>query len=197
MGMNFVSYNIHSLIHIAQDARKFGPLDNVSAFPFETFLGTMKKLVRRPQNPVQQIVRRIHERQKVSNPNNISVSSPLIQLHFSGPLLESMGTYEQYRRYDDGQTVISSKTGNDCFSVGGRVVLVRNILSPAGTVKVLCSCFENAESFFSYPLDSERLGILFVFNLSKDFQIIPVEELKTKMVLLPFKTGYVALPLLH
>ena len=83
------------------------------------------------------------------------------------------------------------------MTVGGRVVLVRNILSSAGTVKVLCSCFENGKSFFSYPLDSERRGILFVFNLSKDFQIIPVEELKTKMVLLPFKTGYVALPLLH
>ena len=85
-GNEFVSYKIHSLIHIAQDARKFGPLDNVSAFPFETFLGTMKKLVRRPQNPVQQIVRWIHERQKVSNQNNMSVSSPLRQLHFSGPL---------------------------------------------------------------------------------------------------------------
>ena len=38
-GTEFVSYDMHSLIHLAQDARKFCPLDNVSTYPFETFLG--------------------------------------------------------------------------------------------------------------------------------------------------------------
>ncbi|KAG1927354.1 hypothetical protein F2P79_024292 [Pimephales promelas] len=32
---------------------------------------------------------------------------------------------------------------------------------------------------------------------TENLQLLPVEELKTKMVLLPHKTGYVALPLLH
>lgn len=196
-GAEFVSYNMHSLIHLAQDARNFGPLDSVSAFPFETFLGKLKKLVRRPQNPVQQLVRRIHEKQKVASQKTTSVFSPLKQLHFSGPLINSIATWEQYRRYNDGQTLISSSRGDDCFSVGGRILIVRNILSHSGTVKVLCNFFETAKSFFTYPMDSSCLGILFVFNLSEDLQLLPVEELKTKMVLLPLKTGYVALPLLH
>lgn len=38
-GLDFVGYNIHSLIHLAQDVRKFGPLDSISCFPLETFLG--------------------------------------------------------------------------------------------------------------------------------------------------------------
>ncbi len=125
-----------------------------------------------------------------------SVFSPLKQLHISGPLIKSIATWEQYRRYNDGQTLISSSRGDDCFSVGGRILIVRNILSHSGTVKVLCNFFETAKSFFTYPMDS-CLGILFVFNLSEDLQLLPVEELKTKMVLLPLKTGYVALPLLH
>ncbi len=133
----FLSYNMHSLIHLAQDAWKFGPLDSVSAFPLETFLGKLKKLVRRPQNPVQQLVRRIHERQKVASQKTTSVFSPLKQLHFSGPVINSVATWEQYRRYNDGQTLISSSHGDDCFSVGGRVLVVWNIVSHSGTVKVL------------------------------------------------------------
>ena len=63
-GPENVVYNVHNLVHLADDARKFGSLDNVSAFPFETFLNKLKKMVRRPQNPVAQIVNRIGERQQ-------------------------------------------------------------------------------------------------------------------------------------
>jgi len=56
MGMNFL-YNTHGLIHLVQDARKYGALDSVSCFPIENYLGLLKRMVRRPQNPVEQIVR--------------------------------------------------------------------------------------------------------------------------------------------
>jgi len=36
------------LLHLLQDVRNYGALDNVSAFPFESFLGKLKKKVRRP-----------------------------------------------------------------------------------------------------------------------------------------------------
>ncbi len=51
-GNNQLVYNIHSTIHLAQDVRKFGSLDRISSFPFKKFLGQMKKMVRRPQNPI-------------------------------------------------------------------------------------------------------------------------------------------------
>jgi hypothetical protein len=41
-----VVYNIHGLIHIADDARNFGTLDEFSCFPFESYLGHLKKMVR-------------------------------------------------------------------------------------------------------------------------------------------------------
>jgi len=52
---NFLVSNTHSLLHVADNAKKYGPLDSVSCFPF----GTLEKIVRRPQNPVQQIARRL------------------------------------------------------------------------------------------------------------------------------------------
>lgn len=56
-GTKVLVNNTHSLIHLADDAEKYGHLDSVSCFPFENYLGQLKKMVRRPQGPVQQIVR--------------------------------------------------------------------------------------------------------------------------------------------
>ena len=52
---------MHALIQLAEDARKYGPLDNISAFPFESFLGRLKKLARKPSRPLEQVVCRLSE----------------------------------------------------------------------------------------------------------------------------------------
>ena len=58
-GDETVVYNIHGLIHLADDVERFGPLENFSAFVFESFLGRLKRLVRRPNYPLQQVIRRL------------------------------------------------------------------------------------------------------------------------------------------
>ena len=60
-GTDFLVYNVHGLIHLANDVKVFGRLDSYSAFPFENFLGHFKLLVRKPQFPLQQVARRISE----------------------------------------------------------------------------------------------------------------------------------------
>lgn len=54
-------YNIHNLVHLADDAQHFGSLDNFSAFPIENYLGMLKKLVRKAHPPLQQVIRRLGE----------------------------------------------------------------------------------------------------------------------------------------
>ncbi len=51
-------YNVHGLVHLANDASRFGVLDDYSAFVFESFLGTLKRLIRKPNFPLQQVMRR-------------------------------------------------------------------------------------------------------------------------------------------
>ena len=55
----FLVYNVHGLLHLADDARRFG----ASVFPFENFLGQLK---RKAQNPIAQIVRRVVEMHNVT-----------------------------------------------------------------------------------------------------------------------------------
>ncbi|XP_041942160.1 uncharacterized protein LOC121705313 [Alosa sapidissima] len=58
---DFVVYNVHNLIHLASDVRKFGPLPQISAFPFENFLHKLKRQIRKPNQSLQQDVRRLTE----------------------------------------------------------------------------------------------------------------------------------------
>ncbi len=57
------TYSIHSLIHVTDDVERFGVVDNYSAFPGESNLGFLKNLVRGGHLPLQQVVRRIAERE--------------------------------------------------------------------------------------------------------------------------------------
>lgn len=54
-------YNIHGLVHLAKQAQLFGSLDNISSFPYENYLSKLKRMVRKPEFPLQQIIRRLSE----------------------------------------------------------------------------------------------------------------------------------------
>lgn len=60
-GEDTIIYNVHSLIHINEDVLMFGPLDNFSAFPFENYMQSIKKLLRKADKPLQQLYNRISE----------------------------------------------------------------------------------------------------------------------------------------
>lgn len=61
-GAENYTYSIHSLIHVTDDVERFGILDDYSAFPGESNLGFLKNLVRGGHLPLQQVVKRIAER---------------------------------------------------------------------------------------------------------------------------------------
>ena len=59
-GPTFMSYNIHSLMHIAADVIHFGvSLNDLSAFPFENLIYRLKKMVRNGQNPIAQVTKKL------------------------------------------------------------------------------------------------------------------------------------------
>jgi len=56
-------HNIQNILHLCNDVRKFGPLDNFINFPFGNYLGQLKKLLRNPFDVLPRIVRRLSESQ--------------------------------------------------------------------------------------------------------------------------------------
>lgn len=60
-GKQFISHNIYGLLHIVDDFRKYGCLDNCSSFPFEKNLLKLKKMVRKSEKPLEQVINRYTE----------------------------------------------------------------------------------------------------------------------------------------
>ncbi|XP_029676799.1 uncharacterized protein LOC115243742 [Formica exsecta] len=84
----FVSHNVHNLIHLSNEVRRNGILDNFSAFPFENFLGSLKKLIRKPEKPLQQLARRYDEQQSVMFQEQLLVPTYQVKHeHHYGPLV--------------------------------------------------------------------------------------------------------------
>lgn len=60
-GKENTSHNTHHLLHLCADVKKFGSLQQFSAFPFETYMQSILKMIRKNDKPLEQIVCRISE----------------------------------------------------------------------------------------------------------------------------------------
>ena len=61
-GSTFCVYNVHALTHIADDVDYYQlPLDDLSAFQFENYLQSLKRLVRSKHSAVSQLTKRLEE----------------------------------------------------------------------------------------------------------------------------------------
>lgn len=66
-GCNFVVYNVHNVVHLADDVENYQcSLNSLSAFPFENHLHIIKELVRSSNNPISQVFKRLAEKAKYS-----------------------------------------------------------------------------------------------------------------------------------
>lgn len=61
-----MSYNVHNLLHLVDEVRRCGPLDNYSTFPYENMLGFLKKLPKTGYLPLEQGVNRYLEQLKLN-----------------------------------------------------------------------------------------------------------------------------------
>ena len=122
-----IVYNVHSLIHLADDAKQFDVLDNFSSLKYESYLGRLKKLVRSPHAPCVQIVKRIFEIQSQNSNKLLIPEVKFSKPHMNGPLFVSYASCVQYKQCQMSKYFISITVGDNCFIVKGKMGLVRNI----------------------------------------------------------------------
>ncbi|XP_071139291.1 uncharacterized protein [Mytilus edulis] len=168
----FVSYNVHSLMHLADDVEHFGSsLNEINAFQFENHLFKLKKSVRKPQNPIAQVAKRIVEMEK-----------------------------SKCRRKPRTIHVFISKTKKDsCFLLKNKTfVFVRE---KRENKTYLCDVISqnSLENFFENPCNSKILNIFVLKNNQRQFRRILVDndDIQKKVVCLPYERHTLLLPMLH
>uniref|UniRef100_A0A1I8ICG4 DUF4218 domain-containing protein n=1 Tax=Macrostomum lignano TaxID=282301 RepID=A0A1I8ICG4_9PLAT len=58
-GPKVISFNVHALLHLDQFVRKLGGLNNFSTFPFENFLGAVKRKVKVTRHAAAHAVKQV------------------------------------------------------------------------------------------------------------------------------------------
>lgn len=192
-GQTALVYNVHALVHLSADAERYGCLDSISAFPFENFLCKLKRFVRKPTFPLAQIIRRLSEAERIS-----TIKLPckgLKMQHYVGPVTDGLEVVAQYRELQTEQWLMKVSTGDNIFSLDGDICVVHNIIQSVDGIYVVYKAFTEMDIFYNYPMSSD-----FVFTVSQPtgpFKVAKASQLSRKCLLLPYKDGYVVMPLLH
>lgn len=200
-GNRYLVYNVHSLIHLCDDVRKFGQLEKFSAFVFENFLGSLKKMIRKPNLPLQQVVNRLIEKNSTSliSNNNVPNYPYLKRQHSKGPLVDNISGVQYRELYTKEFCLKLSKANNGIILNCKTVCRVENILSnDNGDIILIYKKYINKKDFFKYPILSSILDIYRVKNLSKNNYSESFQNVFCKCLILPFSNDFsVCIPLVH
>lgn len=210
-GVQFMSHNIHSLLHLCDDYKKFGSLDNCSCFIFENFMQFLKKMVRSKSKPLEQVIKRYEEYKMYGQPLNDSVVLDEIDKifqkpHNDGPLIDGYSS-PQFKIYSQPGIKINIKSSANSYigintNTNLTILKVFNICFDYINKKYvfLGKKFLDVKPFYEKPISSLSLGIACVNNLSDNY--IPISiELKSVQKYIVFETYdfdfKVAFPILH
>lgn len=199
-GRHFISHNVHSLLHISDDYLNFGSLDNISAFPFENFMKSLKKMIRKHDKPLQQIIKRYSEQKNVNTHRDKNIEIVFKNEHTQGPLLDNL-TEPQYKIVLLQNTTIKTRSIADRFILtkDNNVMEVLNIAYTNTTNEAVLvgKVFLTKLPFYEKPLSSTIFDIYIVDNLSSELSWTPLKNLKKKVMLLENNNQKIIFPILH
>ena len=207
-GKDMLVYNIHCLLHLCDDVKHYGCLENFSAFVFENKLKSIKQLIRKPSCLLQQIIRRLSEQQIIPNRFSKMKDSNLLkcapyQEHSRWPVPEGYEDADQYRQASINSLHLSVKKSDSCIlTTDDSLYIITNVLLSHSQLILVARRFTQVQNFFDYPLPSSSLGIMraSLLHLSHHETIILPQSISKKCMMLPYADDdneVVVVPLLH
>ena len=187
-GLQFVSSNIHHLIHVVLDVLRFGPLDSFAAYSFDNLLKILKNLVRKSAKPLQQLVKRTGEIEIVQmmaarEKNEKAPRNPLTNCHRKGPLLPYISGLQYHHLLFKETKIGVTMPNNYIFFSGYRVAIVENFLKTNNSeIVMLGRQFMKEGVSFNVPLPSRQINYVEVWNLRPALEAWSLYELIGKAV---------------
>ena len=190
---NFVSYNVHALLHVVDDVLRFGALDSFSAYRFENHYGLMKLFLRKNDKPLQQLVKRLDEKNRNSVPSNQETlekdSVHFTLMHMNGPLppIHARCIANQFKKAERvGKWKITIDEPDNCvFLKDLSVVVVINFVKTFDNRNVIIGQkFSVQQDVYEQPIRSSALNEYKVSHLS-NMQAWDINDVLYKAVKIP------------
>lgn len=194
-GKSSVVYCMHSLVHVCEDVRRFGPIESYSAFPFENKLGQLKRMLRTGKTPLQQICCRLSEQSSIemitkSDHTYMQLAGPY--WHYSGGIRFKKLLFSNYQFNVDKEA--------DKFAVmddGSVIQVLYFSKTPNAEILVHGNKITQHSNFFCYPCNSEMVSVFQLDKISEDCMLFSASKIVGKSMVLQRRNHRVAFLLSH
>lgn len=204
-GQHLISQNIHGLLHLCDDYKQFGALDNTSCFPFENFMKYLKSMLRKHDKPLEQIIKRYKEIQ-INNigPYHIFNKESIIlkHEHINGPMPQNIkGLQYKTLILNDKCITIKINSVSDSYigTTNNVIIQVVNIVKDnnAKQILIIGNVFKCKNDLYLHPIKSSKLGIFIISHISKNISIFNIETISKKYIVFNKGQTNIAIPIYH
>lgn len=183
-GSTYVSSNVHNLTHIIDDVKRFGPLPTISAYPFENALHEIKLLLRNGNQPLSQVARRISEL-NAFNMLGSTYKEPDYSKNKNKIVIK------------DGFTLSNDDKNKYFLTINNEIVAMQEIDHGDNEIQIIGESYSSTTNFFEIPYQSSNLDIFLCDNERNASMAYSLNNIKCKMIHIPYKNQNVFIPLLH
>ncbi|XP_026681515.1 uncharacterized protein LOC113468632 isoform X2 [Diaphorina citri] len=202
-GNHLISHNVHALLHIKEDYQKFGCLDNYSCFPFENYLGQLKKKLRHCNKPLEQIVNRTIELQINNNlfKDESNLYGPC-KAHTKGPICLGVRSDTQYSKLKTVSCTLFvnriKKSDSYIITKNLEIVQIENFVkTTTEELLIIGFRFQSVKDVFETPIKSSRLLEFVVDEINENLEVWKLSDLLAKCIVFTVQGKKFAIGLAH
>uniref|UniRef100_A0ABD2WB50 DNA-directed RNA polymerase n=1 Tax=Trichogramma kaykai TaxID=54128 RepID=A0ABD2WB50_9HYME len=188
---------------IVEDCRKYGLLENFSAFRFENHLRQIKKMLRKGDRPLSQLVRRTAEIDflKVNGDvSNFDGKVIFTKEHAIGPIIRGVTVIHQFSMAKFKNFKLNcGDDKNNCVQLrNGSIVLVKNFVTLNDDKKSFIGIeLKTIGNVYEYPCASNLLGTFEVKDENNQLKFWSIDDIVCKMCKFDFEKKTIVVPMLH
>lgn len=193
-GQHHIVYNIHSLIHLTDDIYKLGTLDDHSSFMFESYNYQISQLLRKSNQPIQQLGKRIYEEMQVN-------TAAQLKNHITYPTF-----YKKDRNADkfyavklrSNLTLNSSRKNCWFLTKKDEIGKFLHVKKENSQYWIVADAVKNLKDFYTFPISSSYLSIFSALKISRRERItVTMDEIVSKVFCMEINDEIVFSPLRH
>lgn len=190
-GEDYMTSNVHNVVHITDEVQRFGPLPTFSAYPFENKLFSIKRMLRQGNNPLAQVAKRCSEVSKITkNRENQQLENrePFVTTNSRNLTVLHLKEY-----------IISTKSKDKYFLCNSNDVLeVKKISVVSSEIKIYCYKIWDLVEVFEKPVKSSYLNIFKAkLPARRTDTIVGPQDIKMKLMCTEHNNHLYFVPLLH
>lgn len=192
-GPQFMTSNVHNLLHVVEDVERLGILPSISAYPFESCLGKLKAIIRAGQPALQQIAKRLIERSNISGNCEANATPTQAKIERNG---QKCSVHIPGRSF----VLCKHRFQDAWFLANGEIMKMVDAETIDGEILIEGVELLSKTDYFDYPIESSLINIYMAntATTSEETAKVKICDITCKFVVInSIEEQYVFLPVLH